>query len=206
MVKAKKKRKEQKNRGGNPHPSLESFIASSKALKGNAFWQQRSKHGRDTIFESPSLMLEAACEYFKWCDENPIMSAENKIVSNGGNNGSSVELHEEPLRRVYSLQGLCRFLNANTAYFRQFKLSQTYKSVEDFSTVVATLEDIIFAQQYEGATVGQFNASIIARTLGLVDKQDVTSGGEKLTAPEFKVYNNAPPLAGDEKEVEKKKK
>jgi hypothetical protein len=43
------------------------------APKGNQFWKLRSKHGRDTLFESPEKMWEAACEYFQWCDDNPLL-------------------------------------------------------------------------------------------------------------------------------------
>lgn len=40
----------------------------------------------------------------------------------------------------------------------------------------------IEGQQFEGATVGVFNANIIARKLGLVDKKDVTTNGQNVTA------------------------
>lgn len=178
--------------------------AASKSLQGNAFWQQRSKHGRDTLFNSPDLMWEAACEYFKWCDENPDYKSENKIVSNGGNMGSSVELCEEPVRRPYTIHGLCLYLGCGLAYFRQFKESAAYKKYKDFSTVIDNIEKTIYEDQFTGASNGFFNANIISRALGLIDKQDVTSAGEKIATPEFKVYNSAPPMASDEKEIEKK--
>ena len=44
--------------------------------KGNQFWKIRSKHGRDKLFATPELMLEAAMEYFEWCDANPWISEE----------------------------------------------------------------------------------------------------------------------------------
>ena len=49
---------------------------------------------------------------------------------------------------------------------------------EDFSAVISMVEEIIETQQFEGAAVGAFNANIIARKLGLADKQDITSNGE----------------------------
>lgn len=197
MVKNKKKRK--------PIPQ-KVREAARKALKGNNFWEIRSKHGRDILFKSPELLWEAACEYFKWCVDNPIMKAENKVVSVGGNMGSEVELHEEPLKRPFTLDGLCLYLGCGSAYFRQFKSSKAYESNKDFSTVIEAIEKTVFNQQYEGAAVGQFNANIISRALGLIDKQDITTAGEKLSAPEFKVYNTAPPMANDEKNVDARKK
>src|SRR5579859_6196245 len=157
--------------------------AASKALQGNAFWQQRSKHGRDLLFGSPQLLWEAACEYFTWCDLNPHMRAENKVVSNGGGSGSSVELHSEPVKRVYTMHGLCLYLNCNTAYFSQFKTNKIYKENKDFPKVIADIEGVVFNQQFDGAATGFFNANIISRALGLIDRVDQTSGGEVIQAP-----------------------
>lgn len=197
----KKKRKVQKNRGGNPKPSQAAHDAASESLLGNNFWEIRSKHGRDKLFSSPNLMWEAACEYFQWCNDHPFYRAENKIVSNGGNSGSSVELHKEPVKRPYTMEGLTLFLGCALSYFRSFKATTTDK---DFLTVIEQIQQTVYDQQFGGATSGFFNANIISRALGLIDKQDVTSGGEKIVAPEFKVFTSAPPMASDEKEIEKK--
>ena len=40
----------------------------------------------------------------------------------------------------------------------------------------------MYSQKFEGAASGIFNANIIARDLGLSDKQDITTGGEKLSS------------------------
>lgn len=40
---------------------------------GNQFWKRRSKHGRDKLFKTPDVLWEAACEYFQWCDDNPLL-------------------------------------------------------------------------------------------------------------------------------------
>jgi hypothetical protein len=53
------------------------------APKGNQFWKLRSKHGRDKLFASPELLLESACEYFQWCDENPWLSIETTTSDKG---------------------------------------------------------------------------------------------------------------------------
>src|SRR4249920_2872901 len=177
MVKARKKRKVQKNRSGNHNPSPQTRKAASKSLLGNNFWEIRSKHGRDKLFVTPQLMWEAACEYFQWCVDHPFYKAENKIVSNGGNSGSSVELHEEPVKRPYTLEGLCLFLGCSVGYFRAFKCTSTDK---EFIAVIELIQQTVYEQQFSGASTGFFNANIISRALGLVDKQDVTSGGEKI--------------------------
>lgn len=128
------------------------------APEGNQFWKLRSKHGRDKLFSTPELLWEAACEYFEWCNENPWIVKKMKTP------------------RPYTLSGLCFYLGCNEAYFRQFEKEAN----KDFSTVINDIKTVIETQQFEGASVGAFNANIIARKLGLSDKTDVTSGGEKI--------------------------
>ncbi len=43
---------------------------------GNQFWKLRSKHGRDKIFADPETMWEAACDYFQWCVDTPLMEVQ----------------------------------------------------------------------------------------------------------------------------------
>lgn len=124
------------------------------APKNNQFWKLRSKHGRDKLFATPELLWEAACEYFQWCQDNPIPDPRS--------------FGQRKIQRPYTLQSLCLYLNANTAYFRQFKST----SEKDFSTVISAIEETIYTQQYENAVIGVYKENIIARTLGLSDKQD----------------------------------
>ncbi len=155
---------------------------------GNNFWQLRSKHGRDKLFESPELLWKAACEYFKWCQDNPWFRTEQVKIPGKPIRDDDGELFfppnivHIPTARPFTMQGLCLFLNCNTAYFRQFK-SGLPEDEQDFSTVIARIEETVYQQKFEGAAVGAFNANIIARDLGLTDKQttDITSGGDKIS-------------------------
>lgn len=133
------------------------------APKGNQFWKLRSKHGRDKLFATPELMWEAACEYFEWIDENPLTKPDYV--------GKDGDLVERSLGRPYTLQGLCLYMNANTSYFRNFKIQLTEKD-KDFSAIIHAIEETIYNQKFEGASVGIFNHNIIARDLGLADKQE----------------------------------
>ena len=47
-----------------------------------------------------------------------------------------------------------------------------YRGQEKFSEVCAEIEEIIYQQKFAGAASGQFNHAIIARDLGLADKQE----------------------------------
>lgn len=141
------------------------------APKGNQFWKLRSKHGRDKLFESPELLWESACEYFEWCDENPLYE---EVIEKVKVNGTGDELRREqmPKMRPYTMQGLCGYLNCNTDYFNQFEKELT-KENKGFSEVITRIRETIYQQKFEGASVGFFNANIIARDLGLADKKEV---------------------------------
>lgn len=142
------------------------------APKGNQFWKLRSKHGRDKLFATPKLLWEAACEYFQWVDENPFIESKPMVVSNGGNAGSSIEMAEIPVKRPYTLEGLCLYCHCTSSYFRTFK-STIKEENKDFLTVIHEIEETVANQQFSGAASGFFNANIIARKLGLRDQTDV---------------------------------
>lgn len=131
------------------------------APAGNEFWKMRSSHGRDMIFASPSILWEAACEYFEWANENPWIRVDFK--------GKDADRVLIPVERPLTMMGLCVFLDVNTGYFRDFK-KNLKEDDEDFSMVITRIEEIIYTQKFEGAAVGAFNANIISRDLGLADK------------------------------------
>ena len=87
-------------------------------------------------------------------------------VSNGNGQGSNIELIEVPIKRPYTWEGLEIFLDISS--LREYKTNENYN---DFSQVIKQIEKTIYTNKYSGAASGFFNANIIARDLGLVDKQ-----------------------------------
>jgi hypothetical protein len=146
------------------------------APKGNQFWKLRSKHGRDKLFASPELLWEAACEYFQWCEDNPLYEIDFK-----GKDARRVKL---PKMRAYTLKGFCLFCDASESWWKEFRKSDGAK---DFLSVITRIEETIFNQKFTGAAAGFLNPSIIARDLGLSDKQehDHTTKGESMNKPDF---------------------
>ena len=137
------------------------------APKGNQFWKLRSKHGRDKLFSTPELLWEAACEYFQWCDDNPLKEEkafhfQGKIVKDQTNK-----------LRAYTLHGLCLYLDCSTQFFRNFQ--QNNKDAKDFMAVITRIKETIYNQKFQGASADLLNANIIARDLGLADKVDKTT-------------------------------
>lgn len=149
------------------------------APKENQFWKLRSKHGRDKLFATPELMWEAATEYFEWVDSHKWEKTETTVKPNG------IDVKTIPTERPYTITGLCIYLGCNSQYFKTFK-AQLPKDEQDFNTIITRIEEIIYTQKFEGAAVGAFNANIIARDLGLSDKNETKLSGEvKTTPPSF---------------------
>lgn len=153
------------------------------APTGNQFWKLRSKHGRDTLFASAELLWKAATEYFNWVDGHPWYKVEQLKKPYTDENGKTVSIVKVPTARPYTTQGLCLYLNCNTKYFNEFakeldkKLAATLdeeekKRVKDFSEILTRIRETIFQQKFEGAAVGAFNSNLIARELGIADKQE----------------------------------
>jgi len=142
------------------------------ATKGNQFWKARSKHGRDKIFKTPDLMLEAAFDYFQWVVDNPLTKA---IIYQG-----VVSDNPEKLMRAMTIKGLCIYWGVNTFYLNDFigNLDLDKKEDKDFSQVVNTIKEIIETQKFEGASAGLLNPNIIARDLGLTDKKELSGSVE----------------------------
>ncbi|MEG2634944.1 MAG: terminase small subunit [Acinetobacter sp.] len=135
------------------------------ATVGNSFWKQRSSHGRKPIFASPDDLWSAACEYFEWVEENPLM--ETKLFSYEG----EIVEGEIPKMRAMTIQALCFFIGISRQGWSE------YKAKQDFSYIVEQVEAVIFSQKFEGASGGFLNASIISRELGLADKQQLEHSG-----------------------------
>lgn len=173
------------------------------APKGNKFWLLRSEHGREKLFATPQLMWEAACEYFEWCIAHPLYEVKPMTISGGLGSGSSIEKVKVPHTRVFTMQGLCRYLGCNTSYFAEFKRNLKKEDV-DFSAVIQQIEETVYEQKFSGAASGFFNANLISRDLGLKDQQDVTSGDKPIAAPNITIthLNTGIELKNDEADVD----
>ena len=141
------------------------------AVLGNQFWKARSKHGRDKIFKTPQIMLDAAFDYFTWVEDNPLTK---QIIYQGEAHGN------ENLLRAMTIKGLCIFWGVNTFYLNDFVSNLNLEKEEDrdFSQVVSTIKEIIETQKFEGASAGLLNPNIIARDLGLADKKELSGSVE----------------------------
>lgn len=164
------------------------------APKGNEFWKLRSKHGRDKLFATPKLLWEVAQEYFQSCIDNPIEAQDNK----GTKNVNTIKF-----LRPFTLKGFCIFCDASENWFKEFKYKLDKEKDKDFFTVIHKIEDIIYTQKFEGATIGIYNANIIARDLGLSDKSELTGkdGKDLIPADPFKQIRENAGINDSDKET-----
>lgn len=143
---------------------------------GNQFWKLRSKHGRDKIFATPELLIEAASEYFQWCESNPL-----KETQFHGKDATKCLVDK---MRPFTMEGLCSYLHVNTLYFRDFKkgiADKTDKLSGDFSQIITHIEETIYNQQFTGSASGFLNPNIIARKLGLTEKSESNTTNHNTT-------------------------
>lgn len=110
-------------------------------------------------------------QYFEWSDSNPWYK--NEAVKSGDRAGQIIAV---PTVRPYTELGFCVFHDLGEKYLTE--LGHTLQGREDkkckeLSNILARARAKCYNQKFEGAAVGAFNANIIARVLGLTDKQEV---------------------------------
>ena len=138
------------------------------APKGNQYWKSRLKTGRELIFKTPSALLAKGYEYFEWADANAWIK--NEAIKSGDSAGTIVGV---PTQRPYTVEGFCVYAGISKSAFNDL-----YAHREGFVVIVTHIREVIEANQLEGAAVGAYNPSIIARKLGLKEQSDVTSNGK----------------------------
>lgn len=147
----------------------------SPAPKGHPRWGNPMKPKKYT----PRKLWEMACKYFEWADKNPIYIAEQSkmpqkipaaLATNISNKQLKAFLNQTinmPYRRPYTIEGMCIFLNITRETFDNYSKEKGYET--HFDTCRA-IREIIDGQHLEGGMVGQFNANIVTRKLGLQEK------------------------------------
>ncbi len=133
--------------------------------------------GRPPRYTDPAELLKDAYEYFKWCDETPIEQHDVR-------GKEAVDVYVKHTR-PYSIHGMCVFLCVSTIWWTEFKKSKVYTDTHGFPIVFQLIEDIVRTQKFDGAAVGMFNANIISRDLGLIDKVEKDVSDNRKTIAEL---------------------
>lgn len=147
--------------------------------KGNEYYKLRLKNGRDKKY-TPNAFRKVALDYFEYCINNPLY----EMVIQKRRVDRDTEIIEKVLLekiRPFTIKGLCIHAQICMQTF------YNYKDDNNFLDVITRVEEIIENQQFEGAAAGFFNANIIARKLGLADKQELDHGLKKSTIDSIKI-------------------
>lgn len=136
------------------------------APKGNKYWQRVKnwKIGADIKY-TPEELWNIAIEYFQFFNDNPLQ--EEKVF------GTGVKMNVNKMRAM-TLTSFCVFAQISRKTF------DNYSEKEAYLPIITRIRDIIYSQKLEGAAAGLLESNIIARELGLIDKQDLTSGGKSI--------------------------
>jgi hypothetical protein len=142
------------------------------AAKGNKYWEFRNKHGRNFKYTPEDWETESV-KYFEYM-ANKVWNKKEAIKS-GELAGTLIDI---PTQTPMSIESFCLFMDIDRGTWDNYESNtETYK---DFFNITTRVRAIIESNQFEGATVGAYNPNIIARKLGLSDRQDHTTKGESL--------------------------
>ena len=117
------------------------------APEGNQFWKMRASHGPPRLYDNADALWADCEEYFL-----------QRI---------QLEWNKQPL--PFTQASLCLFLGIPQTTWIDWRRNR-----EDLSHVITRVDDIIRDHKMTGAIVGAYNHHIIARDLGLADRQELT--------------------------------
>jgi len=121
---------------------------------GNQLYKLASFTGRPKLFTTPVDLWAAACDYFDWVENNPLIKY--------GVYGKDAKIIGVPKMRAMSLQGLCTHIGVCNL--------RRYKQHADFAPICEFIHTMIYVHNLEGACAGLLNPCIVARVLGLRER------------------------------------
>ena len=117
--------------------------------------------GRSRTFETPDDLRESCLAYLAWADANPLYE-EKHFCAQG-----QILTAEIKKPRAVTIVGLCLFLGIHRHTWQNYRIS------EEFDLVCDEIEDRMKQYKFENAVAGLMNPTLIARDIGLVDKQEI---------------------------------
>jgi hypothetical protein len=115
--------------------------------------------------ETPDKMWELFCEYVKHEHKNPMYRTDYV-----GRDGIEVKT---PLETPITFEGFECYLGDKEIIndLGDYESNKDNRYTE-YATIITRIKKNCFVHNFKGASVGLFNANIIARKLGLTDKQE----------------------------------
>ena len=117
--------------------------------------------------ETPEKMWEYFLAYVEHERNNPMLKRE--YVGKDGNEVNT------PLQVPITFEGFECYLQDQDIIEDLGKYSaNTDKAYTEYVTIISRIRQNCFVQNFKGASVGLFNANIIAKKLGLIEKSQTT--------------------------------
>lgn len=131
-------------------------------VNGNEYsehWRVISAGGRQ-LSNTPEQLWDAAINYFKWCDENPITA--KRTLTSGKTQGEKVVVE---FKRPYSVKAFCLHAGISERYITDIKESQAKES--EWYIIMEKILMIIYTQNLEGAIVDLYNPIMVSKVLNM---------------------------------------
>lgn len=129
---------------------------------GKHIWNRKSTKGKKATFNNSQELWRAACEYFEWATENPLI--EEKPMNIAG----ALVMAQVNKPRVFTFAAMCLDLDVSYSTYKGWRNDESLSEACDW------IDNVIYTQKFEGAAAGIFNAGIISRDLGLADRTEST--------------------------------
>lgn len=141
--------------------------------KDFGYWEWRGRtglRGRPKAFRDGAHLWRVACEYFERVDSDPYKK--NDFVKGGNSAGTIVKLDN---MRPYTWCGLTDYV-AEQGYVVTLEPYRYNRDggYEKYQEAINLIGEVIASRNIDGASVGAFNANIIARLQHLSDNTTLT--------------------------------
>lgn len=130
-----------------------------------------STGGRARMFETPDDLRDACLGYLEWADANPLIE-EKHFCAQG-----QIFTAEMKKPRAVTIVGLCLYLGIHRHTWQNYRIS------DEFDLVCDEIEDRMKQYKFENAVAGLMNPTLIARDIGLVEKQEVKHSSDGTMTP-----------------------
>ena len=130
---------------------------------GNKCWMNREKHGRSKLFETPTEAINKLEEYQEWAKNNPTLKPE--IIKSGERVGEVIQIKYP---RATTIEDFCHYNGFSYNTFYNYENKEEYK---DFFNVFKYIREVLDSDIANKGFSGIFNPMLVARKLGMQEKQ-----------------------------------
>lgn len=151
-------------------------------------WELVNGQLREVQSNTPIDLWINACNYFKYCDDNPIINKDTIRV--GKEAGTEYEIKK---KRAYNIKALCLHCQISEEYIKDMRNLNDPSNA--YYNVVSKILYIIYAHVHENAMVDIYNPIFSSKVLNM-EKDEVVSTASKVT-----IVQGLPKLSRSENEI-----